>query len=135
MTEFEPLNLVISSINLTLALAVVMIYGREAWVALASRSMPDIGGILAIGIVGSWAKEALRIVDTMVYRLSDDPVWLEWDFWNFTLFIGSLAAVAHLVAPHAVPPGFRSNSWVAFWIALAGGAALAGFLIGVQWGG
>ena len=134
LSSFMPLNLLVSSLNLTLAIAVTLAYGREALDALAAKA-PTRGHILGLGICIAWLATVGIRTTSVLYRLAgSDPAWLDSDVVTFMFFLSCLAAVLHLTAPHDLKAVPRARSLVALWLALALGAGVAGFMVGLQVG-
>ena len=133
--DFTPINILTTTINISLAVAVCIAYGREGWDAVRSPA-PTRADRLALGICVAWFSNAGQRVISLGYRLSDnDPAWLQSSAVNFFFFLTCLAATLHLTAPNAAASTPRIRRQAALWISLAIGTGVAGFVLGVRWGG
>ena len=120
----SDMNIAIGVLQASAASMVVYIYGRDAWIAVRSKS-PKRTDFLIVGIVLAWISTDGQAILAVLFRLAGMPAW----FVNSEIYapirlLSVVAAVLHVSAPGAVDGLVPRRNRIAMGIGLGGAVLL-----------
>lgn len=99
-TNDQALILIENIIRVSLAAAVVITYSRECFDVLFGRQPMNRGSWIAYGIWWGWASVAYAGLQTLVWRLLGQPMWIvNSDISSLGIFMACIGAVGHIAKP------------------------------------
>jgi hypothetical protein len=125
---------VVNALSCTVAIGIIMRYGRGALAALRTQHWDNLerAHFLTLGIAIAWVAIAARNTFTWVWRATGYPPWmLDHPFWAFTVYAVATAGALHIVAADVIenqvdPTGVPRTvyRWGMLWLYVGLGFAL-----------
>ncbi|WP_419952369.1 hypothetical protein [Methylobacterium sp.] len=120
----SDMNIAVGVLQAAAATMVVYIYGRDAWIAMRTKS-PKRTDFLIVGIVLAWLSTDGQAILAVVFRLAGMPAW----FVNSEIYapirlLSVVAAVLHVSAPGAVDGLVPRKNRIAMGLGLGGAVLL-----------
>lgn len=126
----DDVNVVLSSLSLCLATGVMFMYAPMAADSLLHRRLNS-ADRLVWGIIFSWGARVVLSGVAVVNLLTSGIIFNETAFFGYVFMIVLLAAVMHITAPMIGTLQHERRDWKSVMVAVAAGAMLAGFIIGL----